>query len=63
MTAPHAYVIEVLVNAGSFGEHWMMWRDEFERSDNRADADRERDLLIEYGYSPDHLRVVGLVTL
>ncbi len=60
-TAPHAWAIEVLYNAGSMSEHWKIYRDEFEQSDDRGDADRERALLIEDGFPPEHVRVVGLV--
>jgi hypothetical protein len=61
---PHAYVIEVLVNAGSMSEHWGTYDDiEFTRTDERGEAEEYRLRLIEDGYVPEHLRVVGLVTL
>jgi hypothetical protein len=64
VTEPHAYVIEVLVNAGSITQFWKTYDDfEFERTDDRDSAEGYRELLISDGYSPEHLRVVGLVTL
>lgn len=61
---PHAYVIEMLVNADSFSEHWIVYNgDEFTRSDDRDDAERELTMLVgEDGYSSDHVRIAGLVT-
>lgn len=58
---PVSYAIEVLYNAGSMSEHWQVYRDEFEQSEDREDADRERALLIEDGFPAEHVRVVGLV--
>lgn len=59
---PHSYAIEVLVNPGSMAEYWSLYRDEFEQSDEREEADQERALLLEDGFPPEHVRVVGLVT-
>lgn len=60
-TEPHAYTIELLMNPGGPGERWRPVDDfDFQPNEDKSRADSERDLFIEDGYSPDHVRVVGL---
>lgn len=60
--APHAYGVEVLVNAASSSPYWRL--EDEDVCDTAEQAENLREQLIEdVGYDATHLRVVSLTAL
>src|SRR5690606_28694200 len=59
---PHAYGVEVLVNAGTASAYWQLEDDEGPR-DTEEGAEDVRDMMLAEGYRLDHLRIVALTVV
>lgn len=59
---PHAYGVEVLVNAGRPSAYWQLEDDEGPR-DTEEGAEDVRDMMLAEGHRLDHLRIVALTVV